>query len=34
MIQPLFDGRSIGPNSTNYGAYDNPGVSLIRSTSR
>ncbi|WP_084264515.1 ABC transporter substrate-binding protein [Actinomadura macra] len=23
MIQPLFDGRTYGPNSTNYGGYDN-----------
>lgn len=29
MIQPLFDGRSIGPNSTNYGAYDNPEVNRL-----
>jgi peptide/nickel transport system substrate-binding protein len=26
VIQPLFDGRMIGPNSTNYGAFDNEGV--------
>jgi peptide/nickel transport system substrate-binding protein len=24
MIQALFDGRTVGPNSTNYGGYDNP----------
>ncbi|MFD0683969.1 ABC transporter substrate-binding protein [Actinomadura fibrosa] len=23
IIQPLFDGRTYGPNSTNYGGYDN-----------
>ncbi|WP_433330933.1 ABC transporter substrate-binding protein [Spirillospora sp. CA-294931] len=26
IIQPLFDGRTYGPNSTNYGGYDNPQV--------
>ncbi|MBO2449862.1 ABC transporter substrate-binding protein [Actinomadura barringtoniae] len=26
VIQPLFDGRTYGQNSTNYGAYDNPAV--------
>ncbi|WP_051711981.1 ABC transporter substrate-binding protein [Spirillospora albida] len=26
IIQPLFDGRTYGPNSTNYGGYDNPEV--------
>ena len=26
MIQSLFDGRSVGPNSVNYGAYQNAEV--------
>ncbi|MBO2453548.1 ABC transporter substrate-binding protein [Actinomadura barringtoniae] len=26
IIQPLFDGRTYGPGSTNYGGYDNPQV--------
>lgn len=26
IIQPLFDGRTYGPNSTNYGGYDNSQV--------
>jgi ABC-type transport system substrate-binding protein len=26
IIQPLFDGRAYGTNSTNYGGYDNPQV--------
>jgi peptide/nickel transport system substrate-binding protein len=26
VIQPLFDGRSFGPNTNNYGDYDNPVV--------
>jgi peptide/nickel transport system substrate-binding protein len=29
MIQALFDGRTVGPNSTNYGAYDNPEVNRL-----
>ncbi|MEU5880820.1 ABC transporter substrate-binding protein [Spirillospora sp. NPDC047279] len=29
MIQPLFDGRNYGTNSTNYGAYDNPEVNRL-----
>ncbi|WP_242908626.1 ABC transporter substrate-binding protein [Actinomadura terrae] len=29
IIQPLFDGRTYGPNSTNYGGYDNPQVSKL-----
>ncbi|MFG2001343.1 ABC transporter substrate-binding protein [Spirillospora sp. NPDC048911] len=29
VIQPLFDGRTYGPNSTNYGAYDNAEVNRL-----
>ncbi|MEV0659911.1 ABC transporter substrate-binding protein [Actinomadura luteofluorescens] len=29
IIQPLFDGRTYGPNSTNYGGYDNPQVNAL-----
>jgi peptide/nickel transport system substrate-binding protein len=29
MIQALFDGRTIGPNSTNYGAYNSPEVNRL-----
>ncbi|TDB84339.1 ABC transporter substrate-binding protein [Actinomadura sp. KC216] len=29
MIQPLFDGRAYGQNSTNYGGYDNPQVNAL-----
>ncbi|MEU8798158.1 ABC transporter substrate-binding protein [Spirillospora sp. NPDC048819] len=29
LIQPLFDGRSYGQNSTNYGGYDNPEVNAL-----
>ncbi|MFP3967284.1 ABC transporter substrate-binding protein [Actinomadura fulvescens] len=29
VIQPLFDGRTYGPNSTNYGAYDNAEVNSL-----
>ncbi|MEU5988280.1 ABC transporter substrate-binding protein [Spirillospora sp. NPDC047418] len=29
IIQPLFDGRTYGQNSTNYGGYDNPQVNAL-----
>lgn len=29
VVQPLFDGRVYGPNSTNYGGYDNPRVNAL-----
>ncbi|GAB3276668.1 ABC transporter substrate-binding protein [Actinocorallia lasiicapitis] len=29
IIQPLFDGRGYGQNSTNYGGYDNPQVNRL-----
>ncbi|TDC76272.1 ABC transporter substrate-binding protein [Actinomadura sp. 7K507] len=29
IIQPLFDGRTYGQNSTNYGGYDNPEVNAL-----
>lgn len=29
IIQPLFDGRTYGPNSTDYGGYDNPQVNAL-----
>ncbi|MQY08665.1 ABC transporter substrate-binding protein [Actinomadura macrotermitis] len=29
IIQPLFEGRSYGPNSTNYGGYNNPEVDKL-----
>ncbi|WP_246178555.1 ABC transporter substrate-binding protein [Actinomadura decatromicini] len=29
IIQPLFDGRAYGQNSTNYGGYDNPRVNAL-----
>ncbi|GAA2618217.1 ABC transporter substrate-binding protein [Actinomadura fulvescens] len=29
LIQPLFDGRTYGPNSTNFGGYDNPQVNAL-----
>ncbi|MFA1540216.1 ABC transporter substrate-binding protein [Actinomadura monticuli] len=29
IIQPLFDGRAYGQNSTNYGGYDNPQVNAL-----
>ncbi|MGH3244401.1 MAG: ABC transporter substrate-binding protein [Spirillospora sp.] len=29
IIQPLFDGRGYGQNSTNYGGYDNPQVNAL-----
>ncbi|GAA3213285.1 ABC transporter substrate-binding protein [Actinocorallia longicatena] len=29
IIQPLFDGRTYGQNSTNYGGYDNPKVNAL-----
>lgn len=29
IIQPLFDGRSYGQNSTNYGGYNNPQVNAL-----
>ncbi|MEO3822952.1 ABC transporter substrate-binding protein [Actinomadura sp. B10D3] len=28
-VQPLFDGRTYGQNSTNYGGYDNPQVNAL-----
>jgi peptide/nickel transport system substrate-binding protein len=28
-IVPLFDGRTYGPNSTDYGGYDNPAVNAL-----
>lgn len=28
-LQPLFDGRQYGPNSTDYGGYDNPQVDQL-----
>ncbi len=29
IIQPLFDGRTYGQNSTNYGGYNNPEVNAL-----
>jgi peptide/nickel transport system substrate-binding protein len=29
MIQALFDGRTVGPNSTNHGGYDNPATNRL-----
>jgi peptide/nickel transport system substrate-binding protein len=29
IIEPLFDGRTYGPNSTDYGDYDNPAVNAL-----
>lgn len=29
IVQPLFDGRTYGPNSVNYGDYDNPKVNAL-----
>jgi peptide/nickel transport system substrate-binding protein len=29
IVQPLFDGRTYGQNSTNYGGYDNPEVNSL-----
>ncbi|MEU5880976.1 ABC transporter substrate-binding protein [Spirillospora sp. NPDC047279] len=29
LIQPLFDGRAYGPNSTNFGGYDSPQVNAL-----
>ncbi|WP_372506849.1 ABC transporter substrate-binding protein [Actinomadura madurae] len=29
IVQPLFDGRAYGQNSTNYGGYDNPQVNAL-----
>lgn len=29
VIEPLFDGRHYGPNSTDYGDYDNPAVNAL-----
>jgi peptide/nickel transport system substrate-binding protein len=29
VLEALFDGRSIGPNSVNYGGYDNPEVNAL-----
>ncbi|MFI0369491.1 ABC transporter substrate-binding protein [Actinomadura sp. 1N219] len=29
IIQPLFDGRAYGQNSTNYGGYENPQVNAL-----
>jgi ABC-type transport system substrate-binding protein len=29
VIEPLFDGRTYGPNSVDYGDYDNPAVNAV-----
>jgi peptide/nickel transport system substrate-binding protein len=29
IVEPLFDGRTYGPNSTDYGDYDNPKVNAL-----
>ena len=29
IIEPLFDGRTYGPNSTDYGDYNNPAVNTL-----
>ncbi|WP_188195249.1 ABC transporter substrate-binding protein [Nonomuraea sp. SYSU D8015] len=29
IVEPLFDGRSYGPNSTDWGDYDNPAVNRL-----
>jgi peptide/nickel transport system substrate-binding protein len=29
IVEPLFDGRTYGPNSVNYGDYNNPAVNAL-----